>query len=234
MKWNRRTFTSSGLTQFPAGPYLPKPKERKVYVTSSGFDDIGQILTSMNVVFEPFCGKFDCAVLFINCGTGSHIDSVGLADFVHKGGCLYASDHADRFVAEAFPGLIDFGGHIGASGQVETEVLDAELRDVVGPRLTVEFDMSDWATIKSCKGEVLLKGRTGSYANQPIMVYAEYGLGAVFYSSFHNKAQTSVQERGLLQLLVLKQFGVSAQSSIERAGKSLGIDLASLKRNFQM
>ncbi len=58
----------------------------------------------------------------------------------------------------------------------------------------------------------------------------EYGDGAVFYTSFHNRAQVSEQERILLQLLVLKQISTSSSTTVAQASQSLGISLTALKR----
>jgi len=52
----------------------------------------------------------------------------------------------------------------------------------------------------------------------------------VFYTSFHNRAQVSEQERILLQLLVLKQISTSPSTTVAQASKSLGISLTALKR----
>jgi len=66
------------------------------------------------------------------------------------------------------------------------------------------------------------------------MVEVEFGDGAVFYTSFHNRAQVSEQERVLLQLrvlvLVLKQISTSSNTTVAQASRSLGISLTALKR----
>ena len=69
-----------------------------------------------------------------------------------------------------------------------------------------------------------------AYARRPLMVEAEVGQGAVFYTSFHNRAQVSEQERVLLQLLVLKQISTSSKTTVAQASRSLGISLGTLKR----
>jgi len=50
--WRRKVFDAPGLTQAPPGQYLEKVArrwKRKIYVTSSGYDDIGKVLDSMGV-----------------------------------------------------------------------------------------------------------------------------------------------------------------------------------------
>lgn len=226
-KWRKRSFDAPWITEYPPGPNLSRLNNQKVYVTSSGFDNIGEILTSMGVEYEPFEGRYDSSLLFINCGTSDAIESAELAEFVRSGGCVYASDHADTVIANAFPGLFEFTGHSGASGQVVTEVLDPELRDVLGRNVTIEFDMGSWAQLRSCQGEVLLRAvTTGPAAAMPIMAYAEHGKGSIFYTCFHNKSQTSGDERRLLQLLVVKQFSTVSSRSLREAGRAMGLTLS--------
>ena len=233
-RWRRRVMDSTGVTEYPPGPHLSRLGQRKVFVTRPGNDNIGEILTSMGVEFEPFQGSFDCSLLFVNCGTPDHIDPGALAEFVHRGGCVYASDHADVLVAKAFSGVFDFGGHSGSSGHVTADVVDPELRDVLGPRIDVEFDMGAWAVLRGGRAEALLTSATGSQqAGNPIMAYAEYGEGSVFYTCFHNKAQTSDREKRLLQLLVVKQFSAKSSQSFEQAGRSLGLALNDIRNDLR-
>lgn len=232
-RWHRRTFDAVGVTEYPPGPHLAKLYEQKVYVTRPGNDDIGQILASMNVEFLPFSGEFDCSLLFINCGTPDQVDPGELAEFVTNGGCLYASDHADGLLARAFPGVFDFGGHIGSSGEVTAEVLDLELRDVLGSSVAVVFDMGAWAVLRGGRVEPLLEAASGSqHAGLPIMAYAEHGSGSIFFTCFHNRAQMSDREKGLLQLLVVKQFGAKTNQSLERAGSTLGVSISELRSDL--
>jgi hypothetical protein len=63
------------------------------------------------------------------------------------------------------------------------------------------------------------------------MVEVEFGEGAVFYTSFHNRAQLSKQEKVLLQLLVLKQIGTSSNATVAQTSRSLGISLTGLTQN---
>jgi hypothetical protein len=227
-------FDSDGITEYPPGPHLARLAQQKVYVTRPGNDNIGEILRSMNVEFEMFRGSFDCSLLFINCGTPDVVDPRGLAEFVHGGGCVYASDHADQLMNLAFPGIFDFGGHVGNQGQVTAEVLDAELRDVLGARIEIEFDMGAWTVLRGGRAEPLLVSSKGSqHAGLPLMAYAEYGAGSIFFTCFHNKAQTSDREKRLLQLLVVKQFSARSHQSFERAGRSLGLALDDIRRDLR-
>lgn len=231
--WRRRVFDAPGLTQFPPGPHLAKLARhwsRKIYVTSPHWDDIGEVLTSMGVVYEPFTGAYNCDLLFVNCGTRDRLDQASLQHFVYVGGCLYSSDLTSSLIADAFPGMFRFGGS-GRAGTVAANVVDPELRQVVGNSTTVNFDMASWSVLEGCQGETLVEAAQGTaYAGRPLMVEVEFGDGAVFYTSFHNRAQVSEQERVLLQLLVLKQISTSSKTSVVQVSQSLGINLAGLKR----
>lgn len=231
--WRRRVFDAPGLTQVPPGPYLEKLARRwsrKIYVTSPGWDNIGEVLSSMGVLFEPFRGEFDCDLLFVNCGTKDRLDPASLQRFVHAGGCLYASDLTSSLIAGAFPGMFRFGGS-GQAGMVAANIVDDELRQVVGDSTDVHFDMGSWSVLEGCQGETLVEAAPGTaYAGRPLMVEVECEAGAVFYTSFHNRAQVSEQEKVLLQLLVLKQISTSSNTTVAQASQSLGISLTALKR----
>lgn len=231
--WRRRVFDAPGLTQSPPGPYLEKLARRwgrKIYITSPGYDNIGQVLSSMGVTFEPFKGDYDCDLLFVNCGTRDALDPASLHRFVYAGGCLYASDLISGLIMQAFPGMFRFGGS-GQAGMVAANVVDDEVRQVTGDRTTINFDMGSWSVLEGCQGETLVEAAKGtSYAGRPLMVEVECGSGAVFYTSFHNRAQVSEQEKLLLQLLVLKQISTSSNTTVEQASQSLGISLTALKR----
>lgn len=166
----------------------------------------------------------------MNCGTEDALDAARLRAFVEAGGYLYASDLTSGLIASAFPGMFTFGGS-GSAGKIAANVIDDELRAVVGDSTAVNFDMGAWSVLETCRGETLVEAAAGTpYAGRPLMVEVESGQGAVFYTSFHNRAQVSKQERALLQLLVLKQISTSSKTTVAQASRSLGISLTSLGR----
>src|SRR5215203_4835783 len=178
--WRRRVFDSPGLTQSPPGPHLAKLARhwsRKIYVTSPHWDNIGEVLSSMGVMFEPFQGAYNCDLLFVNCGTKDRLDATCLQRFVYAGGCLYSSDLTSSLTADAFPGMFRFGGS-GRAGMVAANVVDHELRQVVGDSTMVNFDLATLAVLEGCQGETLVEAAQGTaYAGRPLMVEVEFGDG---------------------------------------------------------
>jgi hypothetical protein len=158
--WRKKKLESVvGVTEYPAGPNLAALATigtQKIYVTTPGFDDIGKVLSAIGVDYEPFVGTYDCDLFFLNCGTSDTVDSSRLRAFVEAGGCFYASDLTSSIVTEAFPGSFTFGGS-GTSGTVKAEVVDPELRDVIGPRVDVHFDMPSWSVLAACSGDTLVR-----------------------------------------------------------------------------
>ena len=211
----------------------PKSAKKKIYVTSKHYDDIGEVLSSLDLRYSSFHGKYDCDILFINCGTKDTIDPKKLSAFVHDGGCLYASDLASSHIQSAFPGMITFKNN-GIKCKIKVDVVDAELLQITGPQIEIEFDLGSWSVLDETKGKVLLRAAQGNkYSGRPIMISFTYGKGVVFYTSFHNHAQATEKEKMLLQLLLLKQIGTSSNQSIEQVGSLMGLNISSMKDKFK-
>lgn len=97
---------------------------------------------------------------------------------------------------------------------------------MIGAQIDVEFDLGGWAVLRGGEVEPLLQSAKGAQqAGMLIMVFAQVGEGSIFFTCFHNNAQTSKKERRLLQLLVVKQFSTSSEQSFEQAGKRPGLSL---------
>jgi hypothetical protein len=208
-------------------------KGRKVYVTTPGYDDIGQVLRSMNVKYGDFTGSYDCSLLFVNCGTKSTVQPHRLTEFVESGGFLYVSDLAGGLLQQAFPELFVFDGNGGQVGDIKALVVDRELREIAGRIIDIRFDMGAWKVLRHCHGHAIIRSANpGTYADLPIMVSVRHGDGIVFYTCFHNRAQQSAQEKRMLQLLVLKQLSIAEGSSVEKVGSSLGIRMDDIRRDF--
>lgn len=224
MRWNRRSFDSRGLTQYPAGAHLSAltPKLSIRVTTVGTWDDIGQVLRNMGVDYEAFDGEFDSTILFANCGTPDVVDVSRLRSFVEAGGCLYASDLQAATVLAAFPDLFRSGQGISTGG-LEASVEDPELAEIIGNSVHIHFDTGG-RVLESDVGVTILRDPVSA---QPIMLEVPAGKGAVFFTSFHNHSQATKNERQLLQLLVLKQIGRTTNKSVAAAGRDLGLQFDS-------
>lgn len=182
----------------------------RVMVSSPCFDNIGEVLEQLRVKHIPLSGIFDCDILFLNCGTKDTIDSSRLKTFVEKGGILYASDWTSDHLINAWPGIMSVNKSTKAC-KVRAVVVDADLKKHIGNSVDVEFDLPAWVKIdKASDAKILMQSAEEGY---PIMLEFSIGKGKVFYTSFHNHAQTSEMEKKLLQLLVIKQ--ISAATDID-------------------
>lgn len=203
----------------------------KIYVTSRGCDDMAQVLTSLGLSFTQFSGRYDCDIMFLNCLSGDRdkLDAAKLREFVERGGLLYASDHMDTVIHSAFPDFIK-SSHTGNAGKETIEVVDKELKAVIGKTVDIEFDLGIWAVISKTSGKVLL--RMNNQSSTPVMVMKQYGKGHVFFTSFHNHKQTSDKEKMLLQLLLLKQLSVNANLSMNEMGDLIGLNIGAMRQKF--
>jgi hypothetical protein len=204
------------------------------FVTTPGFDDIGQVMRAMGVEHEPFRGGYDCSLLFVNCGTSDSVNPSELTRFVDSGGCVYASDLAGGLLTQAFPELFIFDSGGGTTGNIDALVVDRELREISGRIIAIQFDMGGWKILRHCHGHAIIRSANpGTYADLPIMVSVPYGQGMIFYTCFHNRAQQSAQEQRMLQLLVLKQISIAERSTVAQVGGSLGIRMDDIRRDFK-
>jgi hypothetical protein len=81
---------------------------KKIRVSSKGYDDVGAVLTALKIKWEPFNNNFDCDILFLNCLTKDSIDEKKLEKFVKDGGCVYGSCTVSRIFTNAFPNYYNF------------------------------------------------------------------------------------------------------------------------------
>lgn len=186
---------------------------RSIYVTEAGYDDIGAILNSLGEGYKyrvlswgskPFNDLSFDDILFVNCH-GSCKNSPSqykkqLREFVASGGILYASDWAGAIVAEAFGDYLEFS----SDGQTETvtaKVEDEGLKEILGNKISLNFDMDGWWSIIKVKKEAK---KLLTYQNKPLLVSFKVDRGYVLYTSFHNKSQVSKLEKALLEYLVFK------------------------------
>lgn len=204
---------------------ISRPKsieELVIKVTSPQFDDIGKVLDQLRIQYIPFDGNYQCDILFLNCGTSDMIDSEQLKSFVQNGGVLYASDLTSGILLNTWPNLMEVYNSTSRC-TIIAQVEDAELRQYIGNKLSVEFDLEGWSKIISAlQGIVLMRSADEGF---PIMMEFSIGQGKVFYTSFHNHAQTAEAEEKLLKLLVVKQVSAATKQSFQKTIGSLSVSL---------
>lgn len=203
--------------------FTNRPKsiqDLRIKVTSPCFDNIGQVLNQLGVSYQPFDGDYNCDILFLNCGTSDVLDPASLMAFVDKGGILYASDLTSSTIVATWPDLITFDNNTVACKE-QAAIVDPDLRQFLGNSITVEFDLNVWSKITSMsQGKVLMQSANAGF---PIMVECSIGKGKLFYTSFHNHAQTEEVEKKLLQLLVIKQVSVATNQDFVKTVQSFSL-----------
>jgi len=145
-------------------PAPPKPAPRTLRLAVSPdrpqWDDMGKLLQSLGegYKYDPLpvtqlddydkIARYD--VVFLTCFGGAAMlanDRVAetLREYVGKGGTLYASDFQFQPVAYAFPDLVD-KSTVGQSPPmtVTAEVVEDGLRELLGPRVPLRFDLGGW------------------------------------------------------------------------------------------
>ena len=218
----------------------PVGKMPKIYVTSPRYDNIGKVLESMNIPYEQFKNRYDCDILFINCGTRDSIDHHKLSEFTKNGGCVYISDLAYTHLFGAYGQQLLQVSTLGAVCDINADIEDDELRKIIGETTKIKFDLTNWAIIEKFNPSVYPDARViirasalSRYSKKPIMITFKYHKGQVFYTSFHNHAQASEKEKALLQLLLLKQIGSQSNQTIEEVSSLMGLNLTNITKTFK-
>ncbi|MGB1206204.1 MAG: hypothetical protein ACPG5B_11190 [Chitinophagales bacterium] len=197
-----------------------------IQVTAAKYDNIGQILGGINVAFSEYNTSETPQMLFLNCGSETKVKSYDIRTFVENGGTLYASDLTNELLENAFPNIFKFKTN-GKKGEVAAEIVDSELKSILGRDMKVHFDLGNWAVLHSIsKGKVLMKNRQ---TQQPLMVAVPYGRGKIYYTCFHNHKQPSKKEQDLLKLLVAKQVADLTERPLAETAQEMGIDVSKIK-----
>jgi hypothetical protein len=211
-------------------------KKLKLAVTKTGeftdgpkvekWDDMGKLLSEMGQRYRDFdnlsleellrrhekktLNEYD--VIFLTCSPAREEDQlkIPLQSYVANGGILYASDWRYDTIATAFPEMVQENARgEGTNQTVDAEVVDKALREILGPKIELKFDLSEWKTAAfgGPRVETLLKGKYRKHkstesATAPLMVKFRFKKGTVIFTSFHNEKQNSRTEKQLLQYLV--------------------------------
>jgi len=216
-----------------------KKGELRIAVTEVGYDDVGSVLTKLDYAYRVIndndltnceaLAKYN--VLFINCGTGGDPakNRESLREFVKEGGALYVSDQSAPQISAAFPNIVEFSSGGIASQSIIADVVDQDLRSIIGSRIKIYFDLSDWIPIQGVNRDVhaylvgTFETNYGHKKDKPILISFKYGAGEVIYTSFHSHKQTSEAEEKLLKFLVLKPVSITSKIPILRLAKDKGL-----------
>ena len=202
------------------------------------------LMDSRELLYPKKLEEFD--VLFLTCAPGGadplgraieEVFASNLRKFVEQGGTVYASDWRYDSIAAAFPEVASARLKGEGRGQtLEAEVVDAGLRDAVGPTLPLKFDLDRWKTA-AFEGEgvkVLVEGRYHrqqvGIAQAPLLVKFQFKKGTVIFTSFHNEKQNSEVEQKLLKYLVFS--AVTAQIESQIAGELIKGGFSPQKQNL--
>lgn len=221
----RLAVTPTGI--FAADPFTKKGEEK--------WDDMGKLLNEMgdgykfdvlptqDIALNPKKLN-DYDVVFFTCKAGGEELKSALADYVAGGGILYASDWRYDAIARAFPDMVQPNlVAAGAKQELEADIVDPGLRDLLGNKIHLKFDIGDWkaAAFGGPRVKTLIQGKfkrykaETQYVDAPLMARFTVGKGTVIFTSFHNEKQNSKVEKQLLQYIVfsLVTAGVDAEVS---------------------
>jgi hypothetical protein len=201
------------------------------------WDDVGKLLDSMgdgykyDYIKETDLNDLDKLkqfdVVFCSCSAAKSPEAVAktLHSYVAQGGTLYASDWRYDVVAEAFPEVRDSNlAGLGVDTVVNADVVDPGLREIVGPKFELKFELDSWKTAAFSgdrdRVQVMLRGKytdkfTGSSRVVPLLVKFKYGSGNVIFTSYHHGKHNSVAEEKLLKYLVHKLITARQEMEIE-------------------
>ncbi|MCS7046451.1 MAG: hypothetical protein NZO58_08865, partial [Gemmataceae bacterium] len=167
----------------------------------------------------------DYDVLFLPCAPDDpNLDFAGtLRDFVTNGGTIYASDWRYDCIARAFKELASQRLNSPGRGQiVHAEVVEPGLKDLLGERVELKFDLDKWkpAAFAGDRVKVLIRGeyqrQDGGYATAPLLVKFQVGKGTVIFTSFHNEKQNSETELKLLKYIVFSAVTAQMENEVNQ------------------
>ena len=199
------------------------PSSLSLMVTPSGYDDVATVLAELSLPFKVCDGserQLDCDILFWNCLAGEHPDAAVVGEYVRKGGCLYASCCVASDIDGAFGEALRFDHSGCRSETITANVVDQELKAVLGATLRIEYDQAACYTVsKMAPGSSVLLREAGN--GRDVMVMVPYGEGHIFYTCFHHHDHLSEAEKKLLQLLVMKQISVVSGIPIQTVSEQI-------------
>ncbi|MCL2674898.1 MAG: hypothetical protein FWE92_06160, partial [Defluviitaleaceae bacterium] len=196
---------------------LPDSDNIRIGITGASFDDVGQILRyfGTGVDFFPLLpADFNSLdrlsqfyAIFINCGSHGSVNSRILNNYVYQGGVVYASDHAGSPLQEAFPDIFSYTSNTGSQTVRRAEIVHSTLAAHMGmTTLDVIFNLGGWYAVTELdeRATVYIQGNAAETGLIPLAFSFNYGSGTVFYTSFHNSAQATMDMIDFIEYLVFR------------------------------
>ncbi len=197
----------------------------KIGVIAGAYDDIGEILTDMNIQYDTLLAASltswdlikDYQIIFANCGSVVAPVSTSIANirkFVEEsGGSYYASDWEYKWIQDVWPSYVTFRDNAksGNKSEIVAEVDDTQLAAYLGSsQMNILFDLSSWVVMDSVASTatVHVSGNVdtvdGPLTDKPLLTTFKPGNGFVIYTSFHNEAQATDDAVKVLKYFVFE------------------------------
>lgn len=156
------------------------------------------------------------SIVFINCGSGGSAtlpdDRVSaLRDYINNGGTLYVSDLEQDYAEEIFPGTASFKNNTSTQ-TVAANISSNDLQKFVGKSsVDIKYDFSSWERVVSTSDttsyptpETLLSGQPKELnsGTEPLAITYDTGPGRFVYTTFHNEAGATSDQRVVLKYYV--------------------------------
>jgi len=221
----------------PESLIAPYSGNIRIGVTTPGADDVGQILRHFGagvdfyLISHADLNDIDRLsqfyAIFINCGGHGHVNSRVLNSFVYQGGIVYASDHAGGPLTQTFPNMFSYTSENGSQLVRRAEITHSTLAAHMGMAyMDVNFDLGGWYAITELNPNttVYIQGNVATHGMIPLAFSFDYGYGTVFYTSFHNSAQATMEMIGFIEYLVFRIKHVEADREMAARAEQQGLD----------
>jgi hypothetical protein len=216
----------NGTTRMNDSPLCPDDVP-PIYVSKSGYDDMGSILDRLGLPYESTrssdVASLDDAVVMLNCKTtwlaGWLLPAYrrlarDFRSFVEQGGSGIVSDLAAGAIEEHAD--LSFGSGGSWTDSEDAYVEHDELAELLGRRsVTLDLKSAMKRPDELSADSTVLIREAGDGA--PLGYSFSYGDGDVVHTAFHNHEQTSEVEEALLRLLLLVPIAASTGRTVTEA-----------------
>lgn len=154
------------------------------------------------------------SIVFINCGSGGpysdeRVDA--MRTYMSNGGTLYLSDLEQDYAEALFPGTVSFNNQTSTQ-QIKAEIESNDLRTFVGKdSVEIAYDLPSWERVVSISDttsyptpRVLLNGQPQELdsGSEPLAITYNTDPGRLVYTTFHNEAGATADQRAVLKYYV--------------------------------